>query len=58
VILLAGLRLVLGWLGLADPDTGAELVDSILDVLRQQAENADSLQGFQVTHCELLQHVA
>jgi hypothetical protein len=38
--------------GLADPNTGAELVDSILDVLRQQAENADSLQGFQVTHCE------
>jgi hypothetical protein len=38
--------------GLADPNTGAELLDSILDVLRQQAENADSLQGFQVTHCE------
>lgn len=30
---------------------GAELVESVLDVLRSQAENADSLQGFQVTHC-------
>lgn len=31
---------------------GAELVDPVLDVLRQQAENSDSLQGFQVLHCE------
>ncbi|KAG9298340.1 hypothetical protein G9A89_002828 [Geosiphon pyriformis] len=29
---------------------GAELVDSILDVLRKEAEAADCLQGFQVTH--------
>ncbi|WVQ75718.1 hypothetical protein IAR50_005348 [Cryptococcus sp. DSM 104548] len=29
---------------------GAELVDPVLDVLRQQAENSDSLQGFQVLH--------
>jgi tubulin beta len=35
-----------------DLDVGAELVDPILDVLRQQAEGADSLQGFQVTHCK------
>ena len=32
---------------------GAELVDPVLDVLRAQAEAADSLQGFQVLHCEL-----
>ncbi|RXK40793.1 tubulin beta [Tremella mesenterica] len=29
---------------------GAELVESIQDVLRQQAENSDSLQGFQLIH--------
>jgi len=29
---------------------GAELVDSVLDVIRKEAENCDSLQGFQVTH--------
>ncbi|KAJ7069895.1 tubulin beta chain [Mycena amicta] len=29
---------------------GAELVDSVLDVVRREAEGADSLQGFQVTH--------
>ncbi|ORX39445.1 tubulin beta chain [Kockovaella imperatae] len=29
---------------------GAELVDPVLDVLRAQAEAADSLQGFQVLH--------
>ncbi|KAK4686020.1 tubulin beta, partial [Tremellales sp. Uapishka_1] len=29
---------------------GAELVDPIMDVMRLQAENADSLQGFQLTH--------
>lgn len=31
---------------------GAELVDGIMDVVRHQAENSDSLQGFQFTHCE------
>jgi tubulin beta len=31
---------------------GAELADPVLDVVRQQAESADSLQGFQVLHCE------
>jgi hypothetical protein len=30
---------------------GAELIDPILDVLRRQAESADSLQGFHVLHC-------
>ena len=29
---------------------GAELVDSIMDVVRKEAENCDMLQGFQVTH--------
>lgn len=29
---------------------GAELVDSVLDVVRKEAENTDCLQGFQVTH--------
>lgn len=29
---------------------GAELVDSVLDVLRREAEQADCLQGFQLTH--------
>ena len=31
---------------------GAELADTVMDVVRQQAENSDSLQGFQFTHCE------
>merc|ERR1711892_170037 len=29
---------------------GAELVDSVLDVVRKEAENTDTLQGFQLTH--------
>ncbi|KAN0060129.1 Tubulin beta chain (Beta tubulin) [Thecaphora frezii] len=29
---------------------GAELVDSVLDVVRKEAENCDMLQGFQITH--------
>ncbi|GME78818.1 unnamed protein product [[Candida] boidinii] len=29
---------------------GAELVDSVLDVVRREAEGCDSLQGFQITH--------
>uniref|UniRef100_UPI00358FF250 tubulin beta chain-like isoform X4 n=1 Tax=Myxine glutinosa TaxID=7769 RepID=UPI00358FF250 len=29
---------------------GAELVDSVLDVVRKEAENCDCLQGFQMTH--------
>ncbi|KAF8337353.1 beta-tubulin 1 tubb1 [Cantharellus anzutake] len=29
---------------------GAELVDNVLDVVRKEAENCDSLQGFQITH--------
>ncbi|KAJ1932671.1 Tubulin beta chain (Beta tubulin), partial [Linderina pennispora] len=29
---------------------GAELVDQVLDVVRKEAENSDSLQGFQFTH--------
>jgi len=29
---------------------GAELIDSVLDVIRREAESADSLQGFQLTH--------
>uniref|UniRef100_A0A060T354 Tubulin beta chain n=1 Tax=Blastobotrys adeninivorans TaxID=409370 RepID=A0A060T354_BLAAD len=29
---------------------GAELVESVLDVLRREAESCDSLQGFQVAH--------
>ncbi|PVU84761.1 hypothetical protein BB559_005153 [Furculomyces boomerangus] len=29
---------------------GAELVDQVLDVVRKEAENSDSLQGFQITH--------
>lgn len=29
---------------------GAELVDSVLDVIRREAEACDSLQGFQVSH--------
>lgn len=29
---------------------GAELVDSVLDVVRKEAEKCDCLQGFQLTH--------
>ena len=29
---------------------GAELVDSVLDVVRKEAESTDCLQGFQLTH--------
>lgn len=29
---------------------GAELVDSVLDVVRREAEATDCLQGFQITH--------
>ena len=29
---------------------GAELVDSVMDVMRKEAENCDCLQGFQLTH--------
>ncbi|KAJ3295734.1 Tubulin beta chain (Beta tubulin) [Borealophlyctis nickersoniae] len=29
---------------------GAELVDAVLDVVRKEAENCDSLQGFQMVH--------
>lgn len=29
---------------------GAELVDSVMDVVRKEAENCDCLQGFQVSH--------
>ncbi|CAG9824428.1 unnamed protein product [Phaedon cochleariae] len=29
---------------------GAELVDSVLDVIRRESESCDSLQGFQLTH--------
>lgn len=29
---------------------GAELVDSVLDIIRREAEGCDALQGFQVTH--------
>lgn len=29
---------------------GAELVDSVMDVVRREAEGCDSLQGFQITH--------
>ncbi|MBA0580557.1 hypothetical protein Gorai_022769, partial [Gossypium raimondii] len=29
---------------------GAELIDAVLDVVRQEAENCDCLQGFQVCH--------
>ncbi|KAJ1992426.1 Tubulin beta chain (Beta tubulin) [Dimargaris cristalligena] len=29
---------------------GAELVDQVLDVVRKEVENCDSLQGFQLTH--------
>jgi tubulin beta len=29
---------------------GAELVDSVLDVVRKEAENSEAMQGFQLTH--------
>merc|ERR1712130_1049972 len=29
---------------------GAELIDSVLDVVRKEAESSDCLQGFQITH--------
>jgi len=29
---------------------GAELVDSVLDIVRKEAESCDALQGFQITH--------
>merc|ERR1719214_397776 len=29
---------------------GAELIDSVLDVVRKESESCDCLQGFQVTH--------
>jgi tubulin beta len=29
---------------------GAELIDSVLDVVRKEAESCDCLQGFQITH--------
>lgn len=29
---------------------GAELVDSVMDVVRKEAEGCDCLQGFQITH--------
>lgn len=29
---------------------GAELIDSVMDVVRKEAENSDCLQGFQITH--------
>ena len=29
---------------------GAELVDSVLDVVRKESESSDCLQGFQLTH--------
>lgn len=29
---------------------GAELIDSVLDVVRKEAESCDALQGFQLTH--------
>ena len=33
-----------------DYTEGAELVDSVLDVVRKEAEGSDCLQGFQITH--------
>ncbi|KAG6844689.1 alpha-tubulin [Tephrocybe sp. NHM501043] len=33
-----------------DYTEGAELIDSILDVTRKQAEPCDALQGFQIIH--------
>ncbi|XP_038850452.1 tubulin beta-4B chain-like isoform X12 [Salvelinus namaycush] len=36
---------------------GAELVDSVLDVVRKEAENCDCLQGFQLTHSLAIQEL-
>uniref|UniRef100_A0A8C9GK32 Tubulin/FtsZ GTPase domain-containing protein n=1 Tax=Piliocolobus tephrosceles TaxID=591936 RepID=A0A8C9GK32_9PRIM len=36
-------------LGITGPE-GAELVDSVLDVVRKESESCDCLQGFQLTH--------
>ena len=33
-----------------DYTEGAELVDSVLDVVRKESEGCDCLQGFQITH--------
>lgn len=33
-----------------DCPSGAELVDSVLDVVRKESESCDCLQGFQLTH--------
>ena len=35
---------------LKNPVSGAELVDSVLDVVRKESESSDCLQGFQLTH--------
>merc|ERR1712033_35292 len=35
---------------------GAELIDSVLDVVRKEAESCDCLQGFQLTHSLLSHH--
>ena len=42
--------LVLFFLMIAFHFLGAELVDSILDVVRKEAEGCECLQGFQLTH--------
>ncbi|XP_062294082.1 tubulin beta-4B chain isoform X11 [Scomber scombrus] len=36
---------------------GAELVDSVLDVVRKEAESCDCLQGFQLTHSLAIQEL-
>ncbi|XP_060939410.1 tubulin beta-4B chain isoform X7 [Limanda limanda] len=36
---------------------GAELVDSVLDVVRKEAEGCDCLQGFQLTHSLAIQEL-
>ncbi|XP_042193694.1 tubulin beta chain-like isoform X10 [Callorhinchus milii] len=36
---------------------GAELVDSVMDVLRKEAESCDCLQGFQLTHSLAIQEL-
>jgi tubulin beta len=38
------------WLNKGHYTEGAELVDSVLDVVRKEAESCDCLQGFQLTH--------
>ena len=42
--------LVLVFLMTAFHFLGAELVDSVLDVVRKEAEGCECLQGFQLTH--------